>query len=148
MAVGDAINRTIDFEQSKSRHRPSVRTGIDHQLDELKRRYEGISSFLTDVVNDINLQAPEWAAQYISQCIFLPQLGFLTMVEIDPATGRGRYEGEGFDNDQWLRVFASDGCAYYKNKFMKELDENHGDTYCEIGGRSAIRQTLSYRSLF
>ncbi|KAF5544816.1 mating type 1-2 [Fusarium napiforme] len=39
VVVGDMINKTIDFEQSKARHRSSVRTGIDTQLDELKRRY-------------------------------------------------------------------------------------------------------------
>ncbi|KAF5973678.1 hypothetical protein FBULB1_8161 [Fusarium bulbicola] len=39
VVVGDMINKTIDFEQSKARHRSSVRTGIDTQLDELKRRH-------------------------------------------------------------------------------------------------------------
>lgn len=134
MAAGEAINRTIDFEQSKSRGRPSVKAGVDAQLDDLKRRYDGMGSFLTEVVTHVTQELPEWATQYIQSCIFLPQLGFLTVVELDAETGRGKYEGEGSDDDQWQRLFTVDGTACYKNKFMKDLDDTYGDVYCEIGG--------------
>ena len=129
------ISKTIDFEQSKARQRTSVNTGIDPQLDELKRRYDGMGSFLTEVVNHVNQRLPEWACQYIRSCIFLPQLGFLMVVEADPATGNGKYEGEGADGDLWEKLFTADGAVYYKNGYMKELDDHYGDMYCEIGGK-------------
>ncbi|PHH79447.1 hypothetical protein CDD80_4791 [Ophiocordyceps camponoti-rufipedis] len=52
--VGDLIDKTIDFDQSESQRRTSVKAGIDAQLDELKRQYGGISSLLTEVANQIS----------------------------------------------------------------------------------------------
>lgn len=144
MTVGDLINKTVDFEQSNSRHRLSVKTGVDPQLDELKRRYDGMGSFLTEIVNHISQKVPQWAGQYIRSCIFLPQLGFLTVVEPDPETGRGKYEGEGSNSGEWERLFTADGAVCYKNDFMKELDEQYGDMYCEIGGEKSRLQKSSY----
>ncbi|KAF4949592.1 hypothetical protein FGADI_8787 [Fusarium gaditjirri] len=74
------------FKKSKARHRSSVRTGIDPQLDELKRRYDGMDSFLAEVVNQLNRELPQWA-------------------------------------------------LCYKNSYMRELDEEYGDMYCQIGDR-------------
>lgn len=130
----DLINKAIDFEQSNSRHHPSVESGVDVQLDELKRRCDGMGSFLTDVVNHVSQRLPEWAIQHIRSCIFLPQFGFLTIVEPDHQTGKGRYEGEGSNSGQWERLFTTDEAVCYKNDFMKELDDQYGDMYCEIGG--------------
>lgn len=140
MTVGDMINKTIDFDQSESRQRSSVKAGIDAHLDELKRRYDGMGSFLTEVVNQVNQKLPEWACQYIQSCIFLPQLGFLMVVELDPHTGNGKYEGEGGDGERWEKLFTADGAVCYKNLHMKELDEQYGDMYCEIGGKFTLRQ--------
>ncbi|KAG9253534.1 muts domain V-domain-containing protein [Emericellopsis atlantica] len=150
--IGSLINKTIDFEQSKSRQRPSVRVGIDPELDELKRRYDGMGSFLTEVINHITQSLPAWPRQYIRSCIFLPQLGFLTVVEPDNQTGKGRYEGEAAGDDQWERVFTADGAVCYKNNYMRELDEQFGDIYCEIGDReveiihSLAQQVLRHES--
>ena len=138
MAVGDAIDRTIDFEQSKERRRPSVKTGIDPRLDDMRRQYEGMDSFLTNIVNDINQRIPEWAAQYVRSCIFLPQLGFLTVVERDGPRRAGRYEGEGSDDGQWQPKIVDADVVCYKNKFMNELDRQYGDMYSEIGGKTYV----------
>ncbi|KAF4961953.1 hypothetical protein FSARC_9944 [Fusarium sarcochroum] len=135
VVVGDMINKTIDFEQSKARHRSSVKAGIDPQLDELKRRYDGMDSFLTEVVNHINRDLPEWARKYVRSCIFLPQIGFLTVVEPNPVTGNGQYEGEGTAEGAWEKLFTADGAVCYRNSYMKELDEEYGDMYCQIGDR-------------
>ncbi|KAF4445068.1 hypothetical protein F53441_10992 [Fusarium austroafricanum] len=135
VVVGDMINKTIDFEQSKARHRSSVRTGVDSQLDQLKRRYDGMDSFLTEVVNHINRELPEWARKYVRSCIFLPQIGFLTVVEPNPVTGNGHYEGEGTAVGAWEKLFTADGAVCYKNSYMRELDDEYGDMYCQIGDR-------------
>ncbi|QGI58359.1 hypothetical protein CEK26_000485 [Fusarium fujikuroi] len=135
VVVGDMINKTIDFEQSKERHRSSVRAGIDTQLDELKRRYDGMDSFLTEVVNQLNRELPQWARKYVRSCIFLPQIGFLTVVESNRLTGNGQYEGEGTAVAAWEKLFTADGAVCYKNSYMRELDKEYGDMYCQIGDR-------------
>ncbi|RFN43393.1 DNA mismatch repair protein msh5 [Fusarium flagelliforme] len=135
LAVGDMVNKTIDFEQSKARHRSSVKAGIDPQLDELKRQYDGMGSLLTEVVNHIHRELPEWACKHVKSCVFLPQIGFLIAVEPNPATGNGYYEGEGTSAERWEKMFTADDIVCYKNSYMRELDEEYGDMYCRIGDR-------------
>ncbi|CZS90681.1 related to MSH5-meiosis-specific protein [Rhynchosporium graminicola] len=131
-AVGTMVEEVVDFEQSAEQHRTVVKQGFDVELDNLKRTYDGLDSMLTKVATQISNDVPEWAAQYISNCIFFPQLGFLIVVPIDPASGRGKYEGEGRENDAWEQMFISNDMGYYKNVKMKELDGFFGDIYGEI----------------
>lgn len=133
-AVRGTIIQVVDFEQSKDRQRPTVRTGLDKRLDTLKRQYDGMEGFLTGVINHIINKSPPWASQYIRSCIFLPQIGFLTVVDVNKESGNGKYEGEGDSDGSWEKIFASDSSACYKNKYMRELDSTYGDMYCEIGG--------------
>ncbi|EYB22536.1 hypothetical protein FG05_11941 [Fusarium graminearum] len=135
VAVKEMIDKTIDFEQSKACRRSSVKAGIDPQLDELKRQYDGMDSFLTEVINHVHRELPDWARKYVQSCIFLPQIGFLTVVGPNPDTGDGLYEGEGTTLEEWEKVFNTDGAACYKNSYMRELDEEYGDMYCQIGDR-------------
>lgn len=132
------ISRTLDFEESESRRRTSVKAGIDPQLDALKRWYDGMGVFLTEVVNRLSQSLPEWARPYIRSCVFLPQLGFIVAVEQDPNTGNGKYEGEGAGHERWSNLFTAEGTVYYKNRFMSELDEQYGDLYSEIGGAPLV----------
>ncbi|KAH7031595.1 muts domain V-domain-containing protein [Microdochium trichocladiopsis] len=129
--VGDIITQTIDFEQSEERGRTAVRHGVDVELDELKRSYDGMEHFLTRVLASLRQQLPEWARTYIQNCSFLPQLGFLTVVTLEPKTGKGCYDGEGSE-EPWECIFAADGCVYYKNMQMREMDAQFGDAYCMI----------------
>ncbi len=135
--MGELITETIDFEQSVERGRTAVKRGIDANLDELKRSYDGMEHFLTSVVMNIRGQVPEWARAYIENCIFIPQLGFLTTVSLNPDTGQGNYEGEGLQ-DTWERIFMAEGKVYYRNRQTKELDEQFGDAYCMIIGESPM----------
>ncbi|TGJ88151.1 hypothetical protein E0Z10_g516 [Xylaria hypoxylon] len=129
--VGELITETIDSEQSVDRGRIAVKQGIDANLDERKRSYDGMESFLASVIAKLRSSVPEWARNYVKNCIFFPQLGFLTVVSINPQTGTGNYDGEGL-SDTWKCMFLADGSAYYKNQQMKELDEELGDLYCMI----------------
>ncbi|CEI65163.1 unnamed protein product [Fusarium venenatum] len=153
VAVKEMIDKTIDFEQSKARHRSSVKVGIDHKLDELKRQYDGMDSFLTEVINHVHRELPDWARKYVQSCIFLPQIGFLTVVESNPATGNGRYEGEGTTLEAWEKLFNTDSAVCYKNSYMRELDEEYGDMYCQIGDREVeiihglVSKVLKYEEL-
>jgi DNA mismatch repair protein MSH5 len=134
MAIGDIISRTVDFEQSKSRNRSSIKPGLDPKLDELKRRYDGVSSFLTKAVDDSSRHLAPETRKRIKSCIFLPQLGFLLVVETDPNTHDGQYVNDDEGGQQWEKVFTADGSVCYKNEAMRELDKSYGDMYCEIGG--------------
>jgi DNA mismatch repair protein MSH5 len=108
--------------------------GVDIELDNMKRTYDGMEDLLGEVAIQLSLDLPEWARQYVENCIFFPQLGFLTVVMLDPETGRGKYEGEGIEDDLWELRFSSNDMGYYKNKRMVEMDEHFGDMYGMICG--------------
>lgn len=140
--VGERIATTIDFQQSKEARRICVLPHVDPGLDELKRNYDGLEHFLNQVATHLIAEVPEWARPYVKNCIFYPQIGFLTVVSLDPDTGRGKYEGEGHKGDTWESMFVTDGKIYYKNLRMKELDMQYGDLYCMIVGKPDPLPTL------
>ena len=108
--------------------------GVDQELDSIKRTYDGMDSLLTTVATQLSNELPEWASHFVENCIFFPQIGFLTVVPLDPETGKGMYEGEGIEDDVWERSFASNDMGYYKNRHMKEMDDYFGDMYGMICG--------------
>lgn len=110
--------------------------GVNAELDGIKLSYDGMEDLLTKVAARMAAELPEWARQYIENCIFFPQLGFLTVVPLDAKTGKSLYEGEGADNDVWERMFCSEDMAYFKNARMKEMDDLFGDLYGMICGES------------
>ncbi|KAH7403355.1 muts domain V-domain-containing protein [Cadophora sp. MPI-SDFR-AT-0126] len=128
-AIGTMIEEVVDFQQSVEQHRTVVKQGVDSVLDSMKRTYDGLDSMLTQVAIEVSHAVPEWAAQYVSNCIFFPQLGFLTVVPLEPESGKGKYEGEGVEDDVWERMFTSNDMGYYKNRRMKELDDFFGDIF-------------------
>ena len=133
--IGQMITDVVDFERSVDQHRSAVLQGVDAELDNMKRTYDGMSSLLTQVATQLSKDLPEWARQYVENCIFFPQLGFLTVVPLDPDTGKGRYEGEGIENDVWEKMFTSNDMGYYKNQRMKDMDSYFGDMYGMICGK-------------
>jgi DNA mismatch repair protein MSH5 len=137
------ITEVVDFQRSAEQHRTAVLQGVDAYLDDIKRTYDGMDSLLTKAAVQLSSEMPEWAAQYVENCIFFPQLGFLTVVPLDPDTGTGKYEGEGMENDVWDKMFVSNDMGYYKNNSMKEMDNYFGDLYGMICGNSST----SYRRL-
>ena len=132
--IGQMITETIDFQQSEERGRIAVQRGVDARLDEMKRNYDGMEDFLTHVATELSRDIPEWARQYVKNCIFFPQLGFLTVVSINSQTGKSNFEGEGM-NDVWEQMFINEDEVFYKNRQMKEMDEQLGDMYCMIIGK-------------
>lgn len=131
--VGELITRVVDFEQSRERRRTAVKHGVDPNLDELKRSYHGMEHFLTEVNIKLRADIPEWAQNYVQGCVFYPQLGFLTVVAINPENGQSRYEGQDAQ-DIWDCIFTDDNVVYCKNPRMKEMDDHFGDAYCMIIG--------------
>ncbi|KAH8808297.1 muts domain V-domain-containing protein [Xylogone sp. PMI_703] len=133
--IGKLITETIDFQRSVEQHRTAVLPGVDSELDAIKRTYDGMDTLLTEIATQLSVGLPEWARQYVENCIFFPQLGFLTVVTLDPETGKGKYEGEGTIDDIWEKMFVSENVCYYKNRRMKELDDYFGDLYGMICDR-------------
>ncbi|KAG9235634.1 muts domain V-domain-containing protein [Amylocarpus encephaloides] len=123
------ISQVVDFESSAEQGRTAVLQGVDGELDNFKRTYDGMDSLLTRAYSLLLKDLPEWALQYVTSCLFYPQLGFLTAVHLDPATGAGRFEGEGIEDDTWDRMFVTNDLGYYKNKKMREMDDYFGDLY-------------------
>ncbi len=103
-------------------------------MDTMKRTYDGLGDLLSEIATQISNGVPEWARKYIENCIFFPQLGFLTVVPLDLTTGKGMYEGEGTDDDVWEKRFCTSEMAYYKNRKMRETDDYFGDIYGMICG--------------
>ncbi|KXL49566.1 MAG: hypothetical protein FE78DRAFT_139733 [Acidomyces sp. 'richmondensis'] len=144
-AVGKLINDVVDFESSKDQHRTVVQPGVDNELDEARRVYDGIEDLLSQVVKHIAQQVPADLDSMIN-VIFFPQIGFLISIRLDQNTGCGVYEGT--DEEPWEKMFITEQNAYYKNSNMIEMDQHFGDIYAHICDREIeIVQQLSERVL-
>ncbi|KAL7959046.1 muts domain V domain-containing protein [Trichoderma compactum] len=120
--VGSMIDRVVNFEEAKFQQRYSVKPGIDVELDKLKWLYDGMDSLLTEVANSVTQDLPMWARRHIKSCIFLPQLGFLTVVKQDSQQTNGIFDVECIRDDPWKKSFTDNEMAYYKNRHMTDLD--------------------------
>ncbi|EHK98892.1 putative MutS protein like protein [Glarea lozoyensis 74030] len=106
-----------------------------------------MDSLLTQAHGLLLNDLPEWAMQYVTTCLFFPQLGFLTVVVLDPETGASKYEGEGVDDDIWDKMFVTNDSAYYKNRKMREMDNYFGDLYGLIYKEIEIIHDLAVKIL-
>lgn len=143
--VGKLICDVVDFEESKNQRRTVVHAGVDDELDEAKRTYEGIEDLLSRVAGHVADQVP---AELDAKCnvIFFPQIGFLISMKLDPDTGGGVFEGP--DEQPWEKMFVTESAAYYKNANMLELDAHFGDIYGQICDKEIeIVQQLAERVL-
>ena len=114
-------------------YRTVVNPGVDDQLDEMKRTYDGIEDLLNETSKNVARSIPSQFNLDLN-VIFFPQIGFLISMPIDPISGRADYEGSDLDNEHWERIFSSENRVYYKDYRMKELDETFGDVYAMICG--------------
>ncbi|KAK4543724.1 hypothetical protein LTR36_005369 [Oleoguttula mirabilis] len=144
-AVGKLISDVVDFEASKDQRHTVVQTGVDEELDEAKRTYDGIEDLLSQVAGHVAEQVPAELDSKVS-VIFFPQIGFLISIRLEGDTGRGVYEGT--DDDPWEKMFATEQNAYYKNSNMTEMDQYFGDIYGRICDKEIeIIQALGVRVL-
>ncbi|KAF2764623.1 hypothetical protein EJ03DRAFT_391948 [Teratosphaeria nubilosa] len=144
-AVGKLINDVVDFEASKEECRTVVQAGVDPDLDEAKRTYQGIEDLLSQVAGHIADTVPAELNSMVN-VIFFPQIGFLISICNDQDTGRGIFEGT--VDDPWEKMFNTEECAYYKNSNMTEMDQHFGDIYGQICDKEIeIVQQLGERVL-
>lgn len=111
-----------------------MKPGVDAELDERRRVYDGIGDLLSTVARDIAENVPAELPVDLS-VIFFPQIGFLIAMPLDPETRESLWEG--YEADLWEKMFTSEVATYYKSSKMRELDGHFGDIYGEICGRTS-----------
>lgn len=132
-AVGRSISEIIDFDASRLNNRTSVRAGVDEELDNEQRTYDGVDSLLSEVAAYVANNVPAELDCRIN-VIYYPQIGFLIATRLNEETGRGAFEGR--EDDPWERMFGTQTTVYYKNANMREMDQYIGDVYHRICGKS------------
>ncbi|KAI9139130.1 muts domain V-domain-containing protein [Paraphysoderma sedebokerense] len=124
--VGTFINDVIDFDESINENRMVVKPNIDPPLDDLKRTYAGLDSFLSTVAESLSTTIPSRYATSLN-VIYFPQLGFLVTTPLtDDMIERNEYDIPETDLEY---QFCTGVNGYYKNGRMRELDEHIGDIH-------------------
>lgn len=120
------MNRIIDFEECKLKNRFVVKHGIDDELDEKKKTYNGLPDLMTKIAEkELSQLDPK-----ILECnvIYLPQLGYLLALPHYPFL----QEDDGFAVPGLDFMFLNNDTIHYKSESTKELDSLLGDTQSEI----------------
>ncbi|KAI8986224.1 DNA mismatch repair protein MutS [Trametes punicea] len=128
--IGNAVNETIDWEESTNACRICVRPHVDEELDNLKHIYHGIDAVLSKVAARVSATVPP---DYTSSLnvVYFPQLGFLVCVPM-----QDDWHGEG-----GIKVL--DGWT-----FQAHMDTHIGDLHPAIVDREIeIVQALQERIL-
>lgn len=128
-SIGQAIAGTIDFEESRIKKKTVVQQGIDQELDEIRRTYDGMDDLLSRAADHI---AQVVTADLVGSInvVYFPQIGFLISVVKEEAGDPTTYPGP--PGDPWEKMFGSPTHAYYKNANTTELDQQYGDIYGRI----------------
>lgn len=122
------LSAKIDFAESTSSNRIVIAQFVDAELDEMKRFYHGLESFLTTVASMIDLPFPEF------QVVYMVSLGFLVKIPF-PVT----------ESHHALLTFQfqSQDAAFFKSQDMVALDIEIGDVHSQIIDRElAIVQDI------
>ncbi|KAH9846354.1 muts domain V-domain-containing protein [Lenzites betulinus] len=160
--LGNAVNETIDWEESTNAARVCVRPHVDDELDNMKHVYHGIDAVLSKVAVQISSKIPP---DYTSSLnvVYFPQLGFLVCVPMqDEWLGE-----EGISVlDGWSFQFSSEyvlssslsrtssgqsrrsSHVYFKSQEMNDMDMHIGDLHPAIVDREIeIIQVLQEKVL-
>lgn len=127
--VGTLINDVVDFTASQDQRRTIVQAGVDDDLDEAKRAYDGIENLLSQAAEHVANEVPANLDSKVN-VIFFPQIGFLISIRLSELTGTGVFEGT--DQDPWEKMFSTEANAYYKSNLMTQLDQQFGDVYAHV----------------
>ncbi|KWU42860.1 hypothetical protein RHOSPDRAFT_35589 [Rhodotorula sp. JG-1b] len=129
--IGTMLNEVIDWAEGELENgRVCVRSGVDESLDEMRRKYSGLDSFLSHVAADMARDVPPELAQELS-VVYFPQLGYLATVphrdgEVDVAS---------FAEIGWTYQFMTENQAYFKNEKCRDMDRHLGDLQCFIADK-------------
>ncbi|GIX99700.1 mutS protein homolog 5 [Caerostris darwini] len=124
--IASLLNKIIDFEEYAKQNHFVVKPGVDSELDKMKRTYNGLPDFMTQVAyQELQDLHPD-----IQQCsvIYLPQLGYLLAI---PATDEMK-ETKNYSIPNLRFMFIVNDIVHYKSSNTKKLDALLGDTLCDI----------------
>ncbi|KAI8611749.1 muts domain V-domain-containing protein, partial [Chytriomyces sp. MP71] len=125
--MGGYINSVIDFEASSADTSISVKSGVDEDLDELRRSFDGLDDLLSHVARDIADSIPDDMSDSLN-VIYFPQLGYLITIPLrEDMTTRDSFVIAGLDFQ-----FCTEKTIFYKSKQMYEMDEALGDLHSII----------------
>ncbi|KAF2804902.1 uncharacterized protein BDZ99DRAFT_425101 [Mytilinidion resinicola] len=130
--VGRKISEVVDFERSTEELRTVIMPGIDEELDQMKRTFDGLDALLSQVARKLSESIPAELHETLN-VIYFPQIGFLATVPRNHATGGGVYQG-GIENP-WEQMFSTEEQVYFKNNEMREMDDHFGDLHGIISDR-------------
>nr|XP_042899019.1 mutS protein homolog 5 isoform X8 [Parasteatoda tepidariorum] len=124
--IASLLNKIIDFEEYAKQNHFVVKPGVDSELDKMKRTYNGLPNFMTEVA----YQELQELSSDIPQCsvIYLPQLGYLLAI---PATEQMK-DTKDYSIPNLRFMFITNDVAHYKSDNTKKLDSLLGDTLCDI----------------
>lgn len=76
--IADLISKIVDFDEMSLQNRFVVKANVDADLDEKKRRYNGLPDFMTLIAKE----ELDRLSEEITECnvIYLPQLGYLLAI--------------------------------------------------------------------
>ncbi|XP_066929961.1 mutS protein homolog 5-like isoform X1 [Clytia hemisphaerica] len=127
LSLGNLIKHIIDFEESAFLQHFVVKTGVDEELDERKRTFDGIPNLMTKVaqseLSKLNRSITKCSVTY------LPQLGYLLNL---PLTDDMKEAGNYYIDPLLEFKFMADEVVYYKSAGTQELDDQLGDLQCDI----------------
>ncbi|OJA09631.1 hypothetical protein AZE42_01410 [Rhizopogon vesiculosus] len=158
--IGNAVNETIDWEESATNNRVCVRPYIDEELDQKKHVYAGLDAVLCKVAEQICQKIPMDYTKSLN-VVYFPQLGFLICVPMQEEWA----SEEGIKVlDGWSFQFSSEQVSalllivspnsplsahvYFKSQEMHDMDTHIGDLHPSIVDREIeIVQELLERIL-
>ncbi|KAF9331320.1 MutS protein msh5 [Podila minutissima] len=141
MDVATMINTILDFDESVIEGRCVVKHNVDEHLDEMRRTYQGLDSFLSQIAKEISETIPTEFTHAIN-VIYFPQLGYLIAVPMNA----NWQTPEDFELEGLRFQFKTEHTVYYKNDKMRQLDEDLGDLHGLIVDREIdILQALQER---
>ncbi|KAG0031147.1 MutS protein msh5 [Podila clonocystis] len=146
MDVATMINSILDFDESVIEGRCVVKHNVDEHLDEMRRTYQGLDNFLSQIAREISETIPTEFTNAIN-VIYFPQLGYLIAVPMNA----NWQSPEDFELEGLSFQFKTEHTVYYKNdkmrrKWREKLDENLGDLHGLIVDREIdILQALQER---
>jgi DNA mismatch repair protein MSH5 len=124
------LENVVDFPESKLQRRLVVLEGVDEDLDEEKRCYEGLGDFLEEVARQEvdDLGEPDSGEVDLSlSVVFFPQIGYLVAISADHNQKQTFFDVPPH--------FSSEEYDYYKTPRMIQLDEELGDISSKIFDR-------------
>ncbi|KAJ3118199.1 MutS protein msh5 [Phlyctochytrium bullatum] len=117
----------IDFEESLKVDRVVVQEGVDNELDELKRMYNGLEDLLQLAAREVAPMLPEQFARVVS-VVYFPQLGYLIMIPLEQSFNNA----EGMEIEGLDLQFCTENTFFYKSAEMYDMDKTIGDIHTMI----------------